>query len=300
MPSAPSLSTHNSTKCSGDAQRSGRRYTAAMSTRQPPRRPAGRPAAPSTPGPSVERRNSGGVAGPAAGWLWGTHAVEAALANPKRQLLRLLITQEVASGLQGRRLGIPPEIVDKVAIDRLVGPQAVHQGIALQTPPLEQPALHDLLGAVTPKTRFLALDQVTDPHNVGAILRSAAAFGASAVILPDRGAPAETATLAKSASGALEKVPMVRVVNLARALDDLKTAGVWCIGLDGTATVTLDAALTDGPTALILGAEGAGMRRLTGERCDVLARLPTEPEFPSLNVSNAAAIALYAAAIRLR
>ncbi|MDX2103998.1 MAG: 23S rRNA (guanosine(2251)-2'-O)-methyltransferase RlmB [Alphaproteobacteria bacterium] len=288
-------------------------------TERPPKSPADRSASrrPSSRGPSS--RSSGADAGPprfhrsapapldrrsiaAPGglWLWGLHAVEAALANPKRQVLRLVMTADVARGFDGRRLAVSPEVVERVVIDRLVGPQAVHQGLAMLTQPLDQPALHDLLGVVDQRTRFLALDQVTDPHNVGAILRSAAAFGAAAVILPDRGAPAETAVLAKAASGAFERVPMVRVVNLARAMDDLKTAGVWCVGLDGTATTDIADALADQPTALVLGAEGAGLRRLTGERCDVLARLPTDPAFPSLNVSNAAAIALYAVAMRLR
>ncbi len=263
-----------------------------MSMRPPPRRPGGKPA-----GPVPTRR---GPAAPPGGWLFGTHAVEAALANPKRIPQRLVVTAEVAQTLGTRRLPLPMEVVERVFIDRLVGPQAVHQGIALQTPALEQPALHDLLGDVTQQTRFLVLDQVTDPHNVGAILRSAAAFGAAAVVLPDRGAPAETAVLAKAASGAMERVPLVRVVNLARALDDLKTAGVWCIGLDGTAQTTLADALTDQATALVLGAEGSGLRRLTTERCDTLARLPTVADFASLNVSNAAAIALYAVSARAK
>jgi 23S rRNA (guanosine2251-2'-O)-methyltransferase len=261
-----------------------------MRSRPPPRRPDGKPAAP------VPTRR--GPQAPPGGWLFGTHAVEAALANPKRLHQRLVVTAEVAQTLGTRRLPVPLEIVERVFIDRLVGPQAVHQGIALQTPALDQPQLHDLLGGVTQDSRFLVLDQVTDPHNVGAILRSAAAFGAAAVVLPDRGAPAETAVLAKAASGALERVPLVRVVNLARALDDLKTAGVWCIGLDGTAGRTLAEALTDQATALVLGAEGAGLRRLTTERCDTLARLPTVADFASLNVSNAAAIALYAVSAR--
>lgn len=229
-------------------------------------------------------------------WLYGRHAVLAALANPQRRFRRLLLTAEAAKGWPAGP--IAPAVVDRAEIDRLLPPGSVHQGIALLPEPLDEIELEDVIAAADGRTLLLVLDQVTDPHNVGAILRSAAAFGAAAVILPDRNAAPVTGTLAKSASGAVEHVPLVRVVNLARALRTLKDAEFWCIGLEGTAERSLAEALPAGRCALVLGAEGEGLRRLTAETCDELARLPTREAFASLNVSNAAAIALYAAAVR--
>ena len=174
-------------------------------------------------------------------------------------------------------------------------PGTVHQGVAALVELLEQPDVADIARQAADLERavVVVLDQVTDPHNVGAILRSAAAFGALAVVVPDRNAPEENATVAKSASGALEKVPLVRATNLVRALEDLKDAGFWVAGLDGRAPVTLNEAKLSGKIVLVLGSEGEGMRRLTRERCDHLVRLPISGAVESLNVSNAAAVALY-------
>lgn len=237
-------------------------------------------------------------------WLYGHHAVAAALANPARRWRRLAILagQEEAAatliaGAKARRRGDGEAlaVLDRGALTALLPQGAVHQGWALDADPLEQPdldALLDTIGRADPAVIIL-LDQVTDPHNVGAILRSAAAFGAAGVVVAAHNAPPITAALAKAASGAIELVPLARVVNLARALDRLKEEGFWCCGLDETGDEDF-AALDLGPrVGLVLGAEGGGLRRLVREHCDRLARLPTRPELPSLNVSNAAAVALY-------
>ncbi|HEY9536496.1 MAG TPA: RNA methyltransferase, partial [Kiloniellaceae bacterium] len=192
------------------------------------------------------------------------------------------------------------ETVQRHDIDALLPEGSVHQGLALRTAPLDQPALEEVFAArpplpepTPPRRVVVLLDQVTDPHNVGAVLRSAAAFGALAVVALDKGAPEESGTLAKAASGALEAVPYISVVNLARALDSLKEAGFWCLGLAGEAGQTLAASRPGEAVALVLGAEGSGLRRLTRERCDLLVKLPTRAPLDSLNVSNAAAVALY-------
>jgi 23S rRNA (guanosine2251-2'-O)-methyltransferase len=230
-------------------------------------------------------------------WLYGHHVVEMALRNPRRRIRRLVATREAAGALAGIRPGVEPAILDRRALERELPAGAVHQGVALLADPLEQPELESLLAGLPGEATIVVLDQVTDPHNVGAILRSAAVFDAAAVLTPRRHAPLETAALAKSASGALEHVPLIAASNLDRALQRLKEAGFWCIGLDAAAEAPIAAARLDGRIALVLGAEGAGLRRLTARECDLLVRLPTPGPIDSLNVSNAAAVALYAVSL---
>jgi len=223
--------------------------------------------------------------------------VLAALENPARPLRRLWATAEAATAVatQAAARGLAVETLQRADLDTLLPPGAVHQGLALEVGPLPDFDITDLESpAAGDSAVVVVLDQVSDPHNVGAILRSAAAFGALAVVTQDRHAPAETGALAKAASGALERVPMIRVPNLARALDDLRDRGFWSVGLDAEAPVTLAGAGLSGGLALVLGAEGSGLRRLTRERCDYLARLPMMPGgAESLNVSNACAVGLY-------
>jgi 23S rRNA (guanosine2251-2'-O)-methyltransferase len=230
--------------------------------------------------------------------LWGRHAVEAALNNPARSHRKLWATREGIASLDGELPpGFPVEYAEVADLGRLVARDAPHQGLVLECLPLDDLHLADVLDG-DPRRPIVVLDQVTDPHNVGAILRSAAAFDAAALVTQDRHAPPEGGVVAKSASGALEIVPWVRVVNLARALEEISEAGYWSIGLAGEAEATLAEALPTGPVALVLGAEGEGMRLNIGAHCDALARLPISDAMESLNVSNAAAIALYAAATR--
>jgi 23S rRNA (guanosine2251-2'-O)-methyltransferase len=230
--------------------------------------------------------------------LWGRHAVEAALKNPERRHRKLWATREGIASLDGELpAGFPLEYAQGVDLARLVARDAPHQGLVLECEPLPELYIDDVLDGDAARP-LIVLDQVTDPHNVGAILRSAAAFDACAIVTQDRHTPPASGVLAKSASGALELVPWVRVVNLARALDDVAEAGYWRIGLEGSAAATLAEALPAGPVALVLGAEGEGMRQNIGQHCDALARLPISEAMESLNVSNAAAIALYAAATR--
>ncbi len=230
--------------------------------------------------------------------LWGRHAVEAALKNPERSHRKLWATREGIDSLGGELPeNFPVEYAQAADLGRLVARDAPHQGLVLDCDMLEDVFLDDVLSGDAARP-LVVLDQVTDPHNVGAILRSAAAFGAAAIVTQDRHAPPESGTLAKSASGALEVVPWVRVVNLARALEEIAEAGYWRIGLDGSGTSTLAEALPTGPVALVLGAEGDGMRHNIAQHCDAIAKLPIGEAIESLNVSNAAAIALYAAATR--
>jgi 23S rRNA (guanosine2251-2'-O)-methyltransferase len=236
-------------------------------------------------------------------WLYGVHPVLAAIANPDRRTFRVVVSAEAEGSLGARIAGIShghasfpkTEIMSRDALERLLPRGAVHQGIAAQVDALEAPDIEDIIRATDgyESARIVVLDQVTDPHNVGAILRSSAAFGAAAVMVPERNSPPSTGTLAKAASGAMERVPLVRVVNLARALDRLKKAGYWCVGLDADATTPLHQADLTGKVAIVLGAEGEGLRRLTREHCDLMARIPIHRGMESLNVSNAAAIALY-------
>lgn len=268
-------------------------------SRQPrqPRKPASRP------GGRLGHPGEG-AGGPY--WLYGTHAVTAALGNPRRRLLRLLVAEgdpavaQQPHALAARAPGdsgapIPVETADRADISRLLPEGAVHQGVAALAQPLPPIHVEELCeqAAGADKAVVVVLDQVTDPHNVGAILRSAAAFGAMAVVLTDRNAPPETGALAKSASGALELVPLIRVTNLVRALDQFKQAGFWCAGLAAEGEQTLAEAKLSGRVVLVLGSEGEGLRRLTRERCDLLVRLPTGGPIGHLNVSNAAAVALY-------
>lgn len=229
-------------------------------------------------------------AGAARYWMVGWHAVLAALNNPEREISRLLVTRASAEALPKYSRSLTPELVEGKEIERVTGGDAVHQGIAALVKPLARDALEPALVTRGP---LVILDQVTDPHNIGAILRSAAAFGATALVVTRDHSARETAAMAKAASGALDLLPVVEVTNLAQALRDIKEAGFWVLGLDGAGKRALHEVDTRGTCALVLGAEGKGMRRLTAEGCDEVVRLPMAPAMESLNVSNAAAIALY-------
>ena len=228
--------------------------------------------------------------------LWGKHAVSAALDNPDRKILRAWTTREAAAFMQ-----FPKEVAVTLAeapdLGRLVPHDAPHQGVVIEVEPLEDVWLDGLINDASERAVLLVLDQVTDPHNVGAILRSAAAFGAIGIVTQDRHSPPESGVVAKASSGALERVPWARVVNLARALEEIGEAGFWRIGLAGDADTDIKQALGPPRVALVLGAEGPGLRHNTREHCDALARLPIAEAVESLNVSNAAAVALYAASI---
>ena len=232
--------------------------------------------------------------------FWGRHAVAAALANPERTVRKVWGTREALAAF-ALPSDLPVTFADVADLGRLVPADAPHQGLVAEVEPLEEIWLGDLLeqGNADPRERrrpLVILDQVTDPHNVGAVLRSAAAFDALGLITQDRHAPPESGALARAASGALESVPWVRVVNLARSLDEIAAAGFWRVGLTGQAERTLGEVLSGQRTALVLGAEGEGMRQNTEAHCDQLVRLPIGGKVESLNVSNAAAIALYAVA----
>jgi len=254
-------------------------------------------AAHSIPSPSVARH----------ALLYGVHAVSAAWLNPGRICRHLYVTdggigelrpaldRAAAAGLTRPQ----PIIVDRDALDRLLPQGAVHQGLALDAEPLEEIGLEDvLIAAGNGPLTLVLLDQVTDPHNVGAILRSAAAFGAKAIIGQKRHAPEITGVLAKAASGAVDVVPILRETNLARALEELRAAGMFVVGMDERADKTIAEADLPERVVLAMGAEGSGLRRLIAEGCDLLARLPTEAPIASLNVSNAAAVGLYEIARR--
>ena len=228
--------------------------------------------------------------------FWGRHAVAAALDNPKRSVVKAWATRDAAAFMRFPP-DVPVTLADVTDLGRLVPSDAPHQGVVIEVDPLEEAWLDDLLSNAPERAVLLVLDQVTDPHNVGAILRSAAAFGAIGILTQDRHSPPESGALAKAASGALERVPWVRVVNLARALEQIGEAGFWRIGLAGEAEAGLKEALGSPRVALVLGAEGPGLRQNTREHCDALAKLPISDSIESLNVSNAAAIALYAASV---
>jgi len=236
-------------------------------------------------------------------WLFGLHAVRDALANPSRDKLRLVLTKNAFDKLEEAvaASGIEPEIVDPRRFDVPISPDSVHQGAALEVRPLNWGKLEEVCISGKGAALVVVLDRVTDPHNVGAVLRSAEVFGARAVIAPRHHSAPETGALAKTASGALERQPYLRVTNVADAMEALRAMGYVLIGLDGDGTVDLPQALADAGSraiALVLGAEGPGLRDKTRETCDVIAKIPFSGEFGSLNVSNAAAVGLYAAATR--
>lgn len=226
-------------------------------------------------------------------WVHGHHAVQAALANPARRALALHATREAIGRLgDGAAAGIPVREVRREDLDRLL-PDSVHQGIALRVRPLDPPDLEGVVAALGPRGCLVLLDQVTDPQNTGAILRAAAAFGAAAVLAPRRHAAPETGALAKAASGALERVPYLRIGNLARTLALLRDAGIAVVGFAEDGAETLGRVPLPDRIALVVGAEGPGLRRLTRDHCDRLIRLPTEAGFATLNVATATAVGLY-------
>ena len=226
-------------------------------------------------------------------WLWGIHACKAALENPNRNCFRLLVTDSILKDLSFTKERRPSkvEILDSSAISRLLPEGAVHQGIGMEVAPLPELSFHEL--KKTKAGVLVVLDQVTDPHNVGAILRTARVLGALGVIMTERNAPPLGGVLAKAASGALDLLPIWKVTNLARTMDELKDEGFWTVGLDEKASTILRKADLPDKLALLMGAEGEGLRRLTQEKCDFLVKLPTDPTFSTLNVSVATALALY-------
>ena len=232
--------------------------------------------------------------------LYGRHAVFAALANPERNIGKILTTRENFDELKAhcQRHNIDPakiQIVERSDINKLLPADAVHQGYALYCAPLHGYTIEEICALADSRENgtVLILDQVTDPQNIGAIIRSCAAFGALALILQDKNSPAETAAMAKASAGTIDILPICRVTNLSRAINQLKTAGFWTIGMDGYAKDTLDKINKSGKNAIIMGSEGKGMRRLIEESCDMIVKLPIDPRVESLNVSTAAAIALY-------
>jgi len=241
------------------------------------------------------RDGGGGGDGPPI--LYGWHPVTLALANPNRTIRKLWLTENAARRLAEENIAtrVTPELVRPDEIDRRLGPDAVHQGMLAEVEPLEGLDIEDL----PQDGMVLVLDQITDPHNVGAILRSAAAFKVNAIVTTNRHSPEATGVLAKSASGALELVPIITVPNLARALNQLNDNGFMTVGLDSEGAENIDAVPLSAPLALVLGAEGQGLRRLTRETCSVVARLDMPGEIKSLNVSNAAVLALYIGASKL-
>jgi rRNA methylase, putative, group 3 len=233
-------------------------------------------------------------------WLFGLHAVRDALVNPARVKLRLLVTKNAADKLAEAiaESGMTPEIEDARTFSAPIASDSVHQGAALEVKALDWGRFEDVCATGAGEPVVVLLDRVTDPHNVGAILRSAEVFGARAVIAPRHHSAPETGALAKTASGALERQPYLRVTNLAEAMESLKRMGFHILGLDGEAGLTLDEGLAQAgtrPVALVMGAEGPGLREKTRETCDALVRIPFAGAFGSLNVSNAAAVSLYAA-----
>src|SRR5690349_16483169 len=253
-------------------------------------KPAGKPAEKADFKAGTGRREGGSE------WLYGLHSVQAALANPRRKLGRAALTPRAIETLGEKLLKrVKVETSDPQAIDRLLPPGAVHQGAVLEAWPLKSRDLDEILAEADSQERrvVLVLDQLSDPHNVGAILRTAAAFGVTAVVVQDRHGPPQSGALAKAASGALDLIPYIEVVNISRALDQLAERGFWRIALAGDGDTSLAQAIPAGDVALVLGSEGDGIRRLVREHCEASAFIPIERSVESLNVSNAAAIALY-------
>lgn len=256
---------------------------------------------PNRGGKPQQRRPTGKASGNAL-WIYGRHAALAALANPRRVITAVRATEAFVDtredDLAAARRTRPDaedwsiELAHGQVLQRMLGDGAVHQGIAVQTKPLDQPDIAEIR-SINDRSVVLALDQATDPRNVGAAIRAAAAFGAHAVITTARSAPPESGALAKAAAGALELLAYVRAPNLARALDTLKENGFWTVGLAGEAETPIADAPFDRPTAIVIGAEGSGLRRLTLEHCDAAVHIPMSPTVESLNLATAAAIALY-------
>lgn len=231
-------------------------------------------------------------------YLYGRHAVLTALENPRRHLARLLLSKSFKNPeeIQKAHPHLKIDFISQDDLSHKFGKDAVHQGIALETEPLATPPLEDIIAhnQDSESSLIILLDQVTDPHNVGAITRSAAAFGAHGIVMPKhQSAPLDSAILAKTACGGVEHIPLLVVTNFARSMEQLKKGGYWCIGLDERGEHFIDKAPLKGKIALILGAEGKGLRRLTQSNCDLLTKIPTNPAFPTLNVSNAAALSFY-------
>ena len=270
-----------------------------QSSEQPPRQDGAKKSHSKSGGyrpPGPARTDGDGI------WLYGLHAVVAALRNPERKKLQFLATSSALENLSAH-INDPepaPEIKDSQQIARLLPAGAVHQGLALRVRDLPEPSLEEACAQRDDRAPRLVvvLDQLTDPQNVGAILRSCVAFSATAVILTGRHAPPASGVLAKAASGALDLVPVIRVINLARAMEQLAELGYWRVGLDSDASQAIADVDLSGNIALVLGAEGSGLRQLTARKCDFLARIPASGQLASLNVSNAAAIILYEVARR--
>ena len=252
----------------------------------------------------IEKERSRAAGAAETVWLFGIHAVRDALENPMREKLRLVVTKNASDRLAEAiaaaeaACGLTAEIVEPRNFKVPLDPQSVHQGAALEVKPLDWGSVSELCAPRDEAPMVLLLDRVTDPHNVGAILRSAEVFGARAVIAPVRHSAPETGALAKTASGALERQPYLRIRNLAKAMNSLREMGYFIIGLDGEADMTVEKALSDlpnVPVALVMGAEGPGLRDLTKETCHRIAKIPFAADFGSLNVSNAAAVSMYAA-----
>lgn len=228
-------------------------------------------------------------------WLYGTHACLAALSNPSRHIQKIMVTKGAAPLLQKINNPSLPDahLVDRPQLDAALPPDSVHQGIAVLASPLPAADITQITRQDKPRSTVIILDQANDPRNIGSVMRSAAAFGADGVIVPDRSTPEISGAMAKAAAGALETVPFIRITNLARTLRSLKEAGYWCVGLDGQADKTLAETDLAGKTAIVMGAEGSGLRQLTAENCDFLAKIPISARMESLNLSIATSIVLY-------